>query len=560
MPRRDGGPKIARSVTNCAECLAWGQTHARGVCLACYNFAAARLRRVVGECRACRCRVRLKEGYCRLCWCQAREDRAVAAQDPRSKVVLAPFLAQVRRHQLFFADMYRPRARPRTAPRRRGAKGRPLKLPPPIAIRPRADAIQLALFADLPRTYQPGTVDLRSGAAPDNPWLAWALHLAHTTAETRGFDPMVRRALNRNLVMLLANHLAGDQVRVSDFYRLIRNRRGSGLVHVIDVLAAMDILLDDRPPTFDTWLESKLDNAAPAIASQVQRWAHVLRDGGPRQQPRQLSTAIGYVKAVRPALLAWSDTYHHLREVTRDDVVAYLDSLRGEPRMSALVALRSLFSWAKRDGVIFRNPASRIRIGQRALPVRQRLPDNDIARAAHAANTPQARLCVTLAAVHAARPGQIRALQLDDVDLGNRQLTIAGRTRPLDDLTHRVLIAWLDHRRSRWPHTANPHLLISKQSALRLGPVSAKFILNLRGLPANLERLRIDRQLEEALAAGTDPLHLAAELGLAETTAIHHATNARQLLEGDHAATPSGCLPTHVSNPDTDPDDHSGSG
>jgi hypothetical protein len=440
------------------------------------------------------------------------EDRAIAAQDPRSKVVLGPFVAAVRCHQLFFADMYHPRARPRAVPRRRGAKGRPPKPPPPVAIRPRTGGVQLALFADLPRTYRPGSVDLRSASAPDNPWLAWALHLAHTMAETRGFDPIVRRALNRNLVMLLANHAEGDTARVSDFHRVITNR-GASLVHVIDVLATMGVLHDDRPRVFDTWLESKLDKLAPAIASQVQRWAHVLGDGGPRRPPRTPATAMAYLNAARPALLAWSETYHHLREITRDDVVAYLDTLRGESRCAAFVALRSLCSWAKREGVIFRNPTNRIRLGKRTSPIWQQLSDDDIAHAVAAATTPQARLCVTLAAVHAARPGQIRGLQLDDVDLGNRRLTIAGKTRPLDELTHRVLIEWLGHRRSRWPHTANQHLLISKHSALRLGPVSASFILDLRGLPANLERLRIDRQLEEALACGGDPLHLATVFG-----------------------------------------------
>jgi hypothetical protein len=33
-------------------------------------------------------------------------------------------------------------------------------------------------------------------------------------------------------------------------------------------------------------------------------------------------------------------------------------------------------------------------------------------------------------------------------------------TRPLDELTHRLLIDWLEHRRARWPNTANPHLII----------------------------------------------------------------------------------------------------
>ena len=69
---RDGtGRKVARSVTSCAECLAWGLTYCQGVCLACYNFAA-RYRGHAGECAACRRRLPLKDGYCRLCWCQAR--------------------------------------------------------------------------------------------------------------------------------------------------------------------------------------------------------------------------------------------------------------------------------------------------------------------------------------------------------------------------------------------------------------------------------------------------------------------------------------------------------
>jgi hypothetical protein len=42
-------------------------------------------------------------------------------------------------------------------------------------------------------------------------------------------------------------------------------------------------------------------------------------------------------------------------------------------------------------------------------------------------------------------------LLLDDVDLGNRRLTIAGHTRPLDDLTLKLLLDWLEHRRRRWP-------------------------------------------------------------------------------------------------------------
>lgn len=110
-----------------------------------------------------------------------------------------------------------------------------------------------------------------------------------------------------------------------------------------------------------------------------------------------------------------------------------------------------------------------------------------------------------LAAVHAARPGQIRALHLDDVDLAKWRITIAGNSRPLDDLTTHALLDWLAYRRERWPDTANPHLLVSTTSALGHAPVSATWILTLRGLPGTLERLRIDSQLEGSHHGGWGP-------------------------------------------------------
>lgn len=41
----------------------------------------------------------------------------------------------------------------------------------------------------------------------------------------------------------------------------------------------------------------------------------------------------------------------------------------------------------------------------------------------------------------------------------------------------------------------------------------------------------MDRQLEEALTHGPDPLHLAAVSGLDDKTAIRYAAAARQILE-----------------------------
>ena len=543
-------------MTSCAECLAWGLTYAQGVCLACYNFAARN--RLTGECAGCGRWLPVKKQYCRLCWCQACADRDVLADDARSAVVLAPWLPRVRCHQLFFADMDRRQARPRTIARRRGVKGRPRKPPPAAVTGPRPQPVQLSLVTALPRSYRFGQIDLRTGPPPRNPWLAWALHLAHSMAENRGFDAVVHRELNRNLVMLLAGYASGDTIRVSDFHPVLTSA-GASLAHTIEVLTAMGIVTDDRPATFDTWLQAKLDGLPPAIAEQAQRWARVLHDGSPRRRPRSPSTATNYLNAARPALLTWSLTYDHLREVTRDDVLGHLAQLHGDTRMAALVALRSLFTWARRERLIFTNPASHIRIGARTLPIWQPLAAAEITSAVQAATTPQARLCVALSAVHAARPAQIRAIRVSDSDLGNHRITIAGHARPLDDLTRRILIEWLAYRRRRWPHTANQHLLISKHSALREGPVSSAYILNLRGLPATLERLRIDRQLEEALASGGDPLHMAAVFGIDTSTAIRYATNARQLMEHGHAALRSVSPSTQVPGPGIAGDGYLGS-
>ncbi|UFR07044.1 hypothetical protein KBP30_40490 [Streptomyces sp. Go40/10] len=162
----------------------------------------------------------------------------------------------------------------------------------------------------------------------------------------------------------------------------------------------------------------------------------------------------------------------------------------------------------------------------------QPLLPEQVERSVGAATTPTARLVLALAAVHAARVAQIAALMLDDVDLGNRRLTIAGHARPLDDLTLKLLTDWLDHRRRRWPSTANLHLLINNQTANTTGRASNHWIsAPLRGQDATLERLRVDRRLEEALPHGPDPVHLAGLFGRDEKTAMRYADSARSLLE-----------------------------
>jgi hypothetical protein len=541
------GGKVARTVTSCGSCLAWGLTYCQGLCQACYRFAG-RDRLASGACGACGRQQPRKRGYCRLCWCQAALERPSGPGTP-----LAPYVAEVRHRQLFLAGMQQRRAAPRAFPRRYGAKGRPRKPPPPVAVRPRSGWVQPTLVDGLPRQFRYGRVDLRRGPAADNPWLAWALHLAHTMAEARGFEPVVRRALNRTLVMLLADHTGGQLLSASQVYPVLL-ARGTSIIHTTEILRAMGIFVDDWPATFEVWLQAKLDGLAPGIRAETSRWARVLHDGGPRTRARDEKTVRGYLWAVRPALLAWSVGHDHLREITHQEVLAHVEALHGQQRQTTLVALRSLFAWAKKTGVILRDPAAPIRVGRLDWPVWQPLAPEQIAQTVQAAITPQARLLVALAAVHAARTSAARTLRLEDVDLGNHRLTIAGRPRPLDELTYRVLLEWLDYRRRRWPNTANPHLLISARTAVGLGPVSHPWATRiLRGLPATLERLRIDRQLEEAVTHRADPLHLAVVFDLDESTAIRYAASARQLLQPPHDGDPVGSVPTQGPVDDREP-------
>jgi integrase len=282
-----------------------------------------------------------------------------------------------------------------------------------------------------------------------------------------------------------------------------------------------------------------------------------MHDGGPRSRARSIETVWNHMNWVRPALLAWSARYQHLREVTRDDVLAVLEPLHGTRRSNILVALRSLFAFATKHGMIFRNPTRGITVGQHPYGILQPLQPRDVDQAVAAATTPAGQLILALAAVHAARSGAIRAMRLDDVDIGNRRLVIAGRVRPLDDLTRHVLLDWLHERRTRWPNTANPHLLINQQTATETGPVSTFWAKKaLRGHAATLERLRMDRQLEEALTRGPDPLHLAAVFGLDPKTAIRYAETARQLLTTTaEQPTPYGSQRTQGSSPSMETED-----
>ncbi len=512
-----------RKASSCADCLAWGVLNGRR-CSSCSVWR----HKHPGEagCAGCGRILAVKDGYCRLCWQQARYQSRLAGGLPRGAVPVLQDGDRLRCHQLFFDRMQL--RRPDSPARRHGRRGAPAKPPPAPAGRPAVRWVQARLF-EAGRDFT--RFDEDTGADPGNPWLAWGLYLAWQRGESRGWRRGLRFAVRRALIIVLSRHAPCDTVRYSEVIPL-QQALGIRAGRTAEVLQEMGVLADDRRPSFDGWLERNLDGLAPGIRADAEAWLRTLRDGGPRSRPRNIASAWTYMLCLRPVLLAWSGRYGHLREVTRDDVPAILGELHGSRRSNVLVALRSLFTSCKKQKTIFRSPVQGIRVGQRTRGIIQPLSQDEVDQAAEAAATPAARLVLVLAAMHAARIKAIRELRLDDVDLGSRRIVIGGRARPLDELTRQILLEWLTHRSTRWPSTASPHLLVNQMSANGTGPVSTSYFAKtgLRGMAATLERLRVDRQLQEALARGPDPLHLAAMFGLDPKTAIRYAENARQLL------------------------------
>ena len=287
--------------------------------MACLSFAVAH---EPGECAACHRVVPLKKGYCRLCWMQA------SLEAKGQVTVLEPFLREVRHQQLSFAGMQRWGARVPGRPvgkhGRRAARPRP----EPPAPRPVTGWVQLKLF-DARKDYT--RFDRRRHADLASPWLARGRAAAQAIGEARGWTRWVTGGVDRALVILLSGHADGDEICYSEMFPALR-AHGLSVERTAEVLAALGLFRDDRVPAFETWLERSLAGLAPGIRADVEHWLRTLRHGGPRSRPRAPDTAWVYLRAVAPALTAWSGRYGHLREVTSEDILEAIGGLAGHER------------------------------------------------------------------------------------------------------------------------------------------------------------------------------------------------------------------------------------
>lgn len=139
-----------------------------------------------------------------------------------------------------------------------------------------------------------------------------------------------------------------------------------------------------------------------------------------------------------------------------------------------------------------------------------------------ALNSPDpARAAVTaIVAFHGLRSGQLRKLQLTDIHDG--RLHLNDRTIPLAQPVRDRLSAWLAYREERWPWTRNPHVFVSRRTALDTAPVGVWWITTSMGMTA--QEAREDRILHELHASGGDIRRLCDMFGLSIAGASRYSS------------------------------------
>jgi hypothetical protein len=505
--------RLGEWIDSCPDCLAWGVTRRyRGLCLGCRAWR--KKYPGVGPCQSCRRDLALgAHDLCRLCSIQAHGQRL--PHHPIDAVT-----ANRHGQQLFFADMAR---KARRAPAAQATQARPTwPAGYPVGHE------QPALF-DIPR-------DITQTLPPlPIPELAIALEqVAGQHAEAHGWRRDLTTATCRSIRILLAvQDTPGARIKAAQAALLLKPIRGAALLPVLEVLAAADMLEDDRRPAIDGWLDRQTEGLPEPMRTEAQLWIHVLRHGSqtpPRSHPLGEMTLRAHVPPAITCLRTFADQGHtSLREITRDDVMAAFPT---DPRhrKRSISSLRSLFRLLKARRVIFTNPTTRLRLP--ILPPNHALPaDIAVVRAALDSANPACAAIAALAAFHALHSQQIKDLRVTDVRDG--QLHVDGRTIPLAEPVRQRLASWLDERNRRWPATANPHMFLTAYAAVRTTPVSDPWLHVTLGVAPRI--LREDRILFEAMTGG-DARRLIAMFGMTVfgTSRYTHSSET-PMLTGEHA-------------------------
>lgn len=430
--------------------------------------------------------------------------------------------------QLFFANMQSSRGAPlrrtQTGPSSPPATARRKPLPRLSQV-PHGQRFSPVPWRQLPLfefDLDPAAVTARA-AATDTELVRYCDEVVRDHARKFGWSVKQTNDVRRSLRLVEAlSHTPNSKISATDVLRLPVMQANVSAQSTLDVLAAADLLVDDRLSPVERYFQLQFDGLPAAMTAQLRIWFDVMIDGSrtaPRRRPRAPATVRLNIAAMAPILRVWASQGHDsLADIERDDVVAALPH-PGPRRKLADQGLRSLFAVLKSRKVVFADPMRSLPLadtdGKIPLPL-----DTDAIRAALASSHPGAALAVALVAFHALTGRQLRGLQLTDVadgriSLGTRAIVLAPPVLPR-------LAAWLDYRAAMWPNTINSHLFVNRRTAPRLTPVSRPFpwrTVNLRP-----QTLREDRILDEVRATGGDVRRICELFGLSVEGALRYTS------------------------------------
>lgn len=522
---------VSISPQSCRDCGAWALVVSSGRCRGCQNWHDKRTR-PPGACTRCGRELPLRRGWCRGCCLHLHlQQDAVCGQEMFT--------------QLWIADPLPVGLRTARAPtggrpeERREEPDRPLRLvraPCALFAQPTLPGQQL-LFG-MRRDWSPLVdIDRRSGHLPELSATAWQL--------VSDFDRMMReqhwtkmaRWMNRRTLTILVSWLGADApILESDVYDLARAGVNLAAKRVCQFLKGRGLLIED--PTLhqdrdQRWINQALAALPPMITNELRTWVSVLRGEGRREHEAISYWAIRrYLFALRPVLDQWiAENITSLREISAPQVRQSVTASPGSRGRTLLIALRSLFRALKQERIIFRDPTrGLVLVEVENLP--RRIPADRLQGLLEHARGAFGKLVLALAAVHALPPLEITRLLTADLDLARGRLDVRRghqrHTLHLEDLTYRLTAEWLAERHRRWPHSTNPHLLVSQQTALDADHPSV-VVSTLKGACPSLEmslwQLREDRILDEARLSA-DPLRLMRLFGISIGAAMRYVAAA----------------------------------
>ena len=520
LPRRGARAVIPRNPQrSCEHCDSWGT---RKICDGCDSWRHPG--HPVGDCTRCgREAIPLLDGLCRACCLHidqhGPETRAQAWTQLWFGGDLAPRLA-VQSGMLGYAAPHQ-KARARAVARR----------PPAPPVSPHLAVPGQGVLFDARRDWSCIAVGSLDQLPSPNPSAKALLAEFREHARAQEWDEEIRRQAARSLRIVLAWVGADAPVHETDIRGISADRPGTSARRMLQFLASRNLIIPDPARAIDPHeraIEQRLRGLPAGIAGELRRWVLVLRGEGRRpHEPMAFETIRKYLSYLYPVLTAWSGRAASLREITSDDIRHVLRQRPGQPAQDLASALRSLFRALRQERLIFRDPTRGI-----SLPSVVRLPvpiaTDRLRGLIDRAGGPMAQLAVALAAIHGLGKREVPRLLLADLDLpGGRLLvrrSLALHTVYLDDLTRALAIAWIRERHRRWPATANPHLLVSQQTAAMdtLPPVSSMVMNEIfRPLGLTPSGLRQDRVLDEARHTA-DPVHLMRVFGISAKTAMKY--------------------------------------